>query len=698
MKELHTNKRNSREVVEHAQDAAVQRSEHRMEDDGTMRLDDSQRVKVLSPGMLVFKRFIRNKLAIVGVCILITMFVFSFLCPLFYRYEQTTVFYKFDNINASYGGVTIRQDFVNYTVDESIQVSDSAKLMLNSEIKKLADSEDTEAVIHYDSTYILEELGEYVYTLSAASYEPVASFIPPSVVGSYNTMKKEMTYAGNAMDADFEAKVAEAAAANGGTFTYDGKEYSLTSSKKFTFEVKCETSGIVYAGEKLGTEFESAMMTAMENGEDTVLFEDVEYQLVANAAGGVDASLVSGQKLALVSSVLVFDTVSGVTLSDAVKIEAMRNTYNGESFQVEGVTYAVTENELGEMTLEKDGEMVARMTNVAIRDSQGQDSLSIEFKRAAEAAVAEMNGETKVDQHTFNFLLQKMEVTTDESGKTITSKMVDENGDPVMEDTTLTLTRKTGEYEITCPQLRYLIDISGAPTKDHWLGTDANGMDNLARMMYGGRISLMVGFIVVFLEIILGVIMGGIAGYFGGWVDTLIMRLVDIFRCIPSMPILIIMASFMEAQQVDTYVRLMYMMAILGFLGWAGIARMVRGQILSLREQEFMTATEATGIKVRHRIFRHLVPNVMPQLIVTATSGLGGVILTESTLSYLGLGVKFPMATWGNIINTVTKTNENLVRYTYIWIPVGLLICLTVVAFNFVGDGLRDAFDPKMKR
>ena len=139
-------------------------------------------------------------------------------------------------------------------------------------------------------------------------------------------------------------------------------------------------------------------------------------------------------------------------------------------------------------------------------------------------------------------------------------------------------------------------------------------------------------------------------------------------------------------------------MAILGVLGWAGIARLVRGQILSLREQEFMVATEATGITVSRRIFRHLVPNVMPQLIVSATMGLGGVIITESTLSYLGLGVKHPLATWGTMINSVTSSNENMVKFTYIWIPVGLLICLTVIAFNFVGDGLRDAFDPKMKR
>ena len=228
------------------------------------------------------------------------------------------------------------------------------------------------------------------------------------------------------------------------------------------------------------------------------------------------------------------------------------------------------------------------------------------------------------------------------------------------------------------------------------LGTDGDGYDVLARMMYGGRISLMVGFVVVFLEILLGVIMGGIAGYFGGAVDTVIMRLVDIFYCLPSMPILIILGAMMDAQRFSTYGRLFVMMASLGIMGWAGIARLVRGQILSLREQEFMVAAEAGGVRVSRRIFRHLVPNVMPQLIVTATSSLGGIIITESTLSFLGLGVKHPLATWGTMINSVS-TQAALEHYYYIWIPVGLLICLTVIAFNFVGDGLRDAFDPRSK-
>jgi len=184
---------------------------------------------------------------------------------------------------------------------------------------------------------------------------------------------------------------------------------------------------------------------------------------------------------------------------------------------------------------------------------------------------------------------------------------------------------------------------------------------------------------------------------FGGWVDMLIMRIVDIFYCIPSIPIYIIIGAAMDALHVDPQIRMIYLMMILGFFGWPSITRLVRGQILTLREQEFMTAAEATGIKPINRIFRHLLPNVIPQLIVTCTMSLGGVILTEATLSFLGLGVKFPFASWGNIINDVNNTYV-LSNYLFIWIPAGICLLLTVLAFNLVGDGLRDAFDPKMKR
>ncbi|MDL2302547.1 ABC transporter permease, partial [Lachnospiraceae bacterium OttesenSCG-928-D06] len=274
----------------------------------------------------------------------------------------------------------------------------------------------------------------------------------------------------------------------------------------------------------------------------------------------------------------------------------------------------------------------------------------------------------------------------------------DANGDIVKEVTPITITKKLNSYVMNCEQVSYLIDIFAKSSKEHWIGTDGDGMDVLARMMYGGRVSLMVCFVVIIIQTILGVIMGGVAGFFGGWVDTLVMRMVDIFYCIPTMPILIIIGALFDAQKLDSYTRLLWLMVVLGILGWAGVARMVRGQILSLREQEFMVAAEAIGLRNKRRIFKHLIPNVMPQLIVNATSGLGSIIITESTLSFLGLGVKHPLATWGTMINSVTASSEAMIKYAYIWVPVGALICLTVVAFNFVGDGLRDAFDPKMKR
>lgn len=242
-----------------------------------------------------------------------------------------------------------------------------------------------------------------------------------------------------------------------------------------------------------------------------------------------------------------------------------------------------------------------------------------------------------------------------------------------------------------------VFDTYSFPSKEHLMGTDRNGMDMLTRLMYGGRISLIIGFIVVFIESIIGVLLGGISGYFGGWIDSLIMRIVDIFYCIPSMPIIIILGAAMDAANLPSLIRMMYLMLILGFLGWPSIARLVRGQILSLREQEFMTATEACGISVPRRIFRHLIPNVIPQLIVTMTMGLGNTIILEATLSFLGLGVRFPFASWGNIISDVNDTYV-LTNYWFIWIPAGVLLLATVLAFNIVGDGLRDAFDPKMKR
>lgn len=241
------------------------------------------------------------------------------------------------------------------------------------------------------------------------------------------------------------------------------------------------------------------------------------------------------------------------------------------------------------------------------------------------------------------------------------------------------------------------VNVKAPISASHWLGTDADGRDVMTRLMYGGRISLIVGFVVVIIELILGVILGGLAGYYGGFIDMVIMRLVEIFYCLPFIPLMLIISAVLFGYGVNPKYKIYFIMFIMGIIYWAGVARLVRGQILSLREMEYMQAAEATGIRTSRKIFKHLVPNVMPIIILIATMDVGSVILMESVLSYLGVGIAFPYASWGNMVDVV-QDSIILKNYLNIWLPPGICIVLTVLAFNFIGDGLRDAFDPKMKR
>lgn len=235
------------------------------------------------------------------------------------------------------------------------------------------------------------------------------------------------------------------------------------------------------------------------------------------------------------------------------------------------------------------------------------------------------------------------------------------------------------------------------PSMEHLLGTDLIGRDILTRLMYAGRISLAVGFVAVIIETVIGGVLGAVAGYYGGWVDTIIMRIVDIFLCVPFLPILIILGAILSDQDVGPQWRIFFVMLMLGVLSWPSIARLVRGQILTLREQEFMQAAEALGLKDSRKIFKHLLPNVIPSIIVSATLGIGGAIMTESALSYLGMGVTPPNASWGNMIQAVNNFID-LMQRPWLWVPPGVCIFLTVMAINLLGDGLRDALDPKLKK
>ena len=543
-----------------------------------MALDDANRVKVLSPGMMVFKRFIRNKLAIVGIIIIVFMFLFSFVGGLLNPYSQSQVFYTTEQILKDYAGAT--------SIDQyQIQQVDGVKLP--SDI--------------FSKTLIAASTGKYVFETRDGSLLGLGN-VGENVYVIYSLEEVNMLLKKNAA---YDAAVA----AGENYFTDDD---GLT----YLFQDEGAAFPTVYAASEMG-------VAAMKSFTPYDSNEKFSYEFYRGA---------------LVASA------------------------NGEkSFQADGTTYTVDED-----VILKDGAEYALISDVNFNAANSGVFISPAYKDAALDAIA-------AGQTTFMF--------PDEDGTEIEYRIENKNG----------------QYTFRRYQETRVIDTYAHPSKDHWVGTDANGMDLLARLMYGGRISLLIGFVVIFIEVFIGMIIGGVAGFFGGWVDNLLMRIVDVVYCIPTMPLYLILGSIMDYYQASATTRIYMLCVIMAVIGWVGIARIVRGQILSLREQEFMVAAEATGISTYRRIFKHLIPNVVPQLIVFASMGLGDVILAEATLSFLGLGIKYPAASWGSIINAV---NDSYVmsNYLFVWLPAGLFILLTVLAFNFIGDGLRDAFDPKMKR
>ena len=537
-------------------------------------LNDDRRVKVLSPGMLVAKRFIRNRMAVTGLVILIFMFVFSFIGGLVSPYGQDQFFYTDKTIRKSFGEAKENTEFrYGSNSDELFGLTAQAKALLAIQQGK-------------------------------------------------------------------------------DTFNFSNHNYTMNKVSDEMFTISCDGVMVGYAAKD---------MVNADAADQKLSFEFNYQALTAYATGA-------------------------------------------KEFTADGVTYALAED--GGVTL--DGADYAYISRYLVQAISPDVFLSRDFKDKLLATIATaQDGKATFTYTDESLIMNEPEQTEDgenANGQTSGINTEDPNA-PKQDDTSDTATAEydlefkaaTNSWQILQEKSSRQYDQYSFPNMKHWLGTDMYGMDMLTRLMYGGRVSLLIGFIVIIIETVIGVIFGGISGYFGGWVDNLIMRIVDIFYCIPSMPVIIILGAAMDASRVDPTIRMVYLMLILGFLGWAGIARLVRGQILSRREQEYMAAAEACGLSVSRRIFKHLIPNVVPQLIVTCTMGLGSVIIMEATLSFLGLGVKFPFASWGNIISDVNNTHV-LTTYWFIWIPAGVLLLLTVLAFNLVGDGLRDAFDPKMKR
>jgi peptide/nickel transport system permease protein len=226
------------------------------------------------------------------------------------------------------------------------------------------------------------------------------------------------------------------------------------------------------------------------------------------------------------------------------------------------------------------------------------------------------------------------------------------------------------------------------PGADHWFGTDTLGRDILSRMIWGAQISLKVGFVSVGISTLVGVLLGAMAGFYRGRMEQVIMRFVDIMLCFPSFFLILAVIAFLEPS-------IWNIMIVIGLTSWMGVARLVRAEILSLREREFILAVQALGASDRRIILSHLLPNCLAPILVAATLGVAGAILTESALSFLGLGVQPPTPSWGNIL---MAGKDNIMIAWWISVFPGLAILLTVLSYNLLGEGIRDIIDPRLRR
>ncbi|MEK6751649.1 MAG: ABC transporter permease [Chloroflexota bacterium] len=241
------------------------------------------------------------------------------------------------------------------------------------------------------------------------------------------------------------------------------------------------------------------------------------------------------------------------------------------------------------------------------------------------------------------------------------------------------------------------------PSQTHWMGTDSTGRDIFARMIHGGQISLIVGFLAVLFSVSLGTVIGGVAAYYGGWVDVVLMRFTEAMLSIPSLFLLIVLGKYLgrDIQTITIFGQSFsgsvgIVIVVIGVTSWMYLARIVRANVLSLREMDYISASKALGASDIRIFFRHLIPNTMGAIIVSSTLGLAGAILNEAYVSFLGLGVQPPTASWGNMLTSAQSFIQR--GAWWMWVFPSLFIIITILSINLIGDGLRDAFDPRSSR
>lgn len=240
---------------------------------------------------------------------------------------------------------------------------------------------------------------------------------------------------------------------------------------------------------------------------------------------------------------------------------------------------------------------------------------------------------------------------------------------------------------------RHLFGVVGNEARFNLLGTDEQGRDQFSRLLHGGRISLFIGLVGIAISFPMGMLIGGISGYFGGWVDAVLMRFVEVLMTIPGIYLLVSLAAILPPSLTSAQ-RFLLIVLITSFISWSGLARVIRGQVLSLKNQEFVQAAQATGGRSLYIITRHILPQTSTYAIISATLAVPGFIIAESVLSLIGLGIQQPDPSWGNLLSLGTNASILVLQPWLVWSP-ALLIVTTVLAFNLLGDGLRDALDPK---